>query len=130
VHPIHQDGIVLFAFETTLASRTFAPMLVRWKAAGYQTHVVFLWLPSADLALARVRERVRPGGHDVPAETVVRRHGRGLRNFVELYRPRAHSWRVLDNAGVRPRLIAEGAEGRADTVHAVDAWQRFCGAAR
>lgn len=118
-----------FAFETTLASRTFAPMLVRWKAAGYVVHVVFLWLPTADLAVARVRERVRLGGHGVPVETIVRRHARGVRNFIELYRPLAQSWRVLDNSGPRPRLVAEG-NGASTSVRQAEPWQRFLETAR
>jgi len=97
-----------FAFETTLASRTFAPRLARWAKAGYCVHVVFLWLPSADLALARVRERVLLGGHDVPVETVRRRYARGLRNFFSLYRELATTWRFYDNSKPRLRLVARG----------------------
>jgi predicted ABC-type ATPase len=67
-----------FAFETTLASRTFAPRITSWLQSGYTFHLVFLWLPSAELALARVRERVRLGGHDVPIDTIRRRYLRGL----------------------------------------------------
>ena len=55
-----------FAFETTLASRSYAPWLTELRATGYKVHLVFLWLPSADEAVARVAERVRAGGHDVP----------------------------------------------------------------
>jgi len=64
-----------FAFETTLASRTFAPWLRDLRASGYQIHLLFLWLPSAEFALDRVADRVRAGGHNVPAETVRRRIG-------------------------------------------------------
>ena len=62
-----------FAFETTMASRTFAPRIARWMETGYAFQLVFLWLPNAEFALARVRERVRLGGHDVPEVTVRRR---------------------------------------------------------
>jgi predicted kinase len=50
-----------FGFETTLASRSLAPRLRRLTRAGYGCHLVFLWLPSADLAVARVADRVRLG---------------------------------------------------------------------
>src|SRR4051812_37580642 len=50
-----------FAFETTLASRNFAPWLRTLKAQGFKVHVAFLSLPTADLAVARVAERVRQG---------------------------------------------------------------------
>jgi predicted ABC-type ATPase len=58
------------AFETTLASRSFAPWLAELVRTGYQFHLVFLWLPSPDMAVARGAARVREGGHDVPEETI------------------------------------------------------------
>jgi predicted ABC-type ATPase len=97
-----------FAFETTLASRTFAPQITAWLQRGYAFHLIFLWLPSAEFALARVQERVRMGGHDVPEEIVRRRHQRGLKNFFALYQPLATTWRFYDNSGRRPRLLARG----------------------
>jgi predicted ABC-type ATPase len=75
---------VSFAFETTLASRTFVPWLRDLKASGYEIHMLFLWLPSAEFAVDRVADRVRAGGHDVPAETVRRRYRAGLHNFFSL----------------------------------------------
>jgi len=59
-----------FGFETTLASWSFGPRIRRLIAAGYECHLVFLWLPSADFAVARVADRVRFGGHTVPEETI------------------------------------------------------------
>lgn len=70
-----------FAFETTLASRSFAPWLRARRTEGYRVHLAFLSLPSIELALARVQERVRLGGHDVPETVVRRRYVAGLHNF-------------------------------------------------
>jgi predicted ABC-type ATPase len=75
---------------------------------GYAFHLVFLWLPNAELALARVRERVLLGGHDVPEATIRRRYARGLINFFALYQPVATTWRLYDNSRARPRLVARG----------------------
>ena len=98
-----------FAFETTLASRTFVHWINDLRQVGYVFHLVFLWLPSADFAVARVAERVRMGGHNVPEETIRRRYHAGLRNFFKLYRPLTESWRFYDNSGPEgPRLIAAG----------------------
>lgn len=97
-----------FAFETTLASRTFAPRLKEWIDNGYAFHLVYFWLPNSDFALARVRERVQLGGHDVPEATIRRRYQRGLANFFQLYLPLATTWRFYDNSSYRPRLIARG----------------------
>src|SRR5262245_8852726 len=54
-----------FAFETTLASKSYAPWLAKLVESGYRLELTFLWLPSADLAVARVADRVRMGGHAV-----------------------------------------------------------------
>jgi len=113
-----------FAFETTLATRTLAPRLERWRRAGYAVHVVFLWLPTADLAVARVQARVRAGGHDVPEETVRRRYRRGIENLFGQHQGIATSWRLYDNAGPRPRLIAHGTADGAATVRDRVAWER------
>jgi predicted ABC-type ATPase len=111
------------AFETTLASRTFASWIKTLTPTGYEFHLLFFWLPSADMAVARVRTRVLEGGHHVPEETIRRRYETGLRNFFRIYRPLAASWRFYDNSvrGER-RLIADGARGRADVVFDQDLW--------
>ncbi len=98
-----------FALETTLASRSLAPWIASLIEAGYRFHLVFLWLPSEDLAIARVAERVRLGGHDVPADTIRRRYHAGLKNFFRLYRPMSSTWTFVENTGdVAPRCLADG----------------------
>lgn len=114
-----------FAFETTLASRSFAPRLHDLQAAGYEVLLLFLWLPSADLAVLRVQERVLSGGHDVPASTVRRRFARGLHNFLHLYRELVDRWWCLDGSRVPPPLVAEG-DGATVSVLAADTWQQVC----
>ncbi|MHB1559910.1 MAG: zeta toxin family protein [Isosphaeraceae bacterium] len=114
---------VSFAFETTLASRSFAPWIARLIQDGYQFHLVFLWLPHPDLAVARVAARVRDGGHDVPEETIRRRYEAGLRNFFGLYQPMASTWEIWDNsseAGMEP--IALGAQSGPLRVYAPELW--------
>jgi predicted ABC-type ATPase len=98
-----------FAFETTLGSRSFAPWLRARRAEGYRVHLAFLSLPTVELAIARVRERVRLGGHDVPEPVIRRRFVAGLRNFFTIYREIADAWQMFDNSDVgNPRLIASG----------------------
>jgi predicted ABC-type ATPase len=105
-----------FAFETTLASRTFASFLRRLQADGYLAHVYYLWLPRPELSIHRVTERVRRGGHHVPPDVVRRRYWRGLANFFALYQPLADSWILSDNSGSEPRVIARGGREQ-DTVY-------------
>lgn len=94
-----------FAFETTLAGRGYARMIPRWRAAGYRVELIFLKLDHAETALARVAERVRQGGHDIPEAVVRRRFAAGWRNFSELYVPLVNAWALYDNAGDEPQLI-------------------------
>jgi predicted ABC-type ATPase len=105
-----------FAFETTLASRSFAPWLAGLQRDGYHVHLLFLWLRSPELAVSRVAERVRLGGHDVPVPVIRRRYEAGLQNLFQLYLPLANSWDLFDNSEPgRPRLVAVG-DGDAVTV--------------
>ena len=115
-----------FAFETTLAARSYAGWINKLRAAGYNFQLSFLWLRSTELAVQRVRERVRSGGHDVPEAVIRRRYDAGLRNFWTLYQPLADAWSVYDNsAGGEPVLIASGGVRRALTILVDGSWQRF-----
>jgi len=115
-----------FAFETTLSSRTFASWLADLRKTGYQIHVIFLWLPSEDLALERVAARVRMGGHDVPEGVVRRRYRSGLRNFLDLYRPLADTWLLYDNSQVTgPRLVAMGSGAQITQLEDEATWQQI-----
>jgi predicted ABC-type ATPase len=109
-----------FAFETTLASRGFAPWIRDLTSGGYVFRLLFLWLPSPERCVQRVVDRACQGGDFVPAETVRRRYGSGLRNFFSLYRPLADSWRFYDSTA-EPRLAAEGSAGGV-TVHDSALW--------
>ena len=97
-----------FAFETTLSGLTYRSRLKRWKTSGYRVEIVYLWLPSAQLALRRVAARVRQGGHNVGPADVRRRFTRSWRNFQAVYRPLANAWAVYDNSGPTPRLLEKG----------------------
>jgi len=97
-----------FAFETTLSGLSYARHIPRWRKAGYRVKLIFLSLPTAELAVERVKARVVQGGHDVPEAVVRRRFDAGLRNFVNLYRGLVSSWSLYDNAGSAPRLVDSG----------------------
>jgi predicted ABC-type ATPase len=115
---------ISFALEATLAARSLAARLREIIASGYEFHLQFLWLPSADLAVARVADRVRLGGHNVPEETIRRRYHAGLRNFFALYQPIATTWRVYDNSQAgRMRLIASGKRSTTTRVATKRTWQ-------
>jgi predicted ABC-type ATPase len=95
-----------FAFETTLAARTYARWLRDMRNDGYGVHLFYFWLRSPEVAIGRVAERVRSGGHFVPDDTIRRRYSRSVQNFLELYRPVVTTWQVYDNSNGGSRLIA------------------------
>lgn len=115
-----------FAFESTLASRTFAPWLQELRTSGYRIHLIFSWLSSPDLAVQRVKLRIRKGGHAVPPDIIRRRYARGIANFINLYIPVATEWRVYDNSyDSGPRVIAVGSSGQTPSIKDSDAWAQI-----
>ena len=107
-----------FAFETTLAGKTYVALLRRLKRQGYVIHLFFLWIPNVDLAIARIKNRVAEGGHDVPVTDVHRRFGRSVKNFLKVYRSLLDSWTLFDNSTTQPSLIAEEKNGKLAIVDA------------
>ncbi len=97
-----------FGFETTLAGKTYRPILNEMKERGYLLHLFYLWLPSIDLAIARIANRVKQGGHDVPEAVVRRRFDAGYRNLCALYMPLFNSWQFFDNSTMHPCRIGWG----------------------
>jgi len=96
-----------FAIESTLSGKTYLALLQRAKLQKFKIYLHYLWLPTPVIAIARVRERVKMGGHDVPVADIRRRFGRSLRHFVNAYASLADRWAVWDNQVSPPRLIAE-----------------------
>lgn len=97
-----------FAFETTLASRSFAPFLKQRKAEGYQVVLSYFYLENPELAVSRVAERVLAGGHNIPEGDIRRRYTRSLKNLKSLYLPLADAWEIYDNSGKEPQTVAWG----------------------
>jgi predicted ABC-type ATPase len=125
------DARESFAFETTLSGRAYLPWIRRQKDQGYEFHVMYFWLRSQELAIQRVAQRVRAGGHNVSIEVIRRRYIIGARNFLKLYQPLANSWGVYDNSvSHNPRLIAVGGESSTTAVFNEEVWQQFCEAAK
>jgi len=115
-----------FAFESTLAARSYVRWIGRLRGQGYNFQLMFLWLRSADLAVQRVRERVRAGGHDVAEEIVRRRYTAGLQNFWNRYQLLADAWSVYDNSkSAKSPPIASGSRDARFTVHDQDSWTSF-----
>lgn len=116
IHEYARRGVD-FAFETTLSGKSYASLLKELKSKGYALHLFFLWIPSPELAIARIKDRVAEGGHFVPAEDVRRRFARGVNNFFTMYEPLLDSWMLFDNSKAKPILIAKRRNGREEVVN-------------
>jgi predicted ABC-type ATPase len=96
---------VSFSFETTLSGVSYLKKIKRWQQLGYVVKLWFLSLPSEEIALARVAERVKQGGHDITEDVVRRRFKSGLLNFMNKYAKSVDSWAFYDNSGLHPKLL-------------------------
>jgi predicted ABC-type ATPase len=97
-----------FAFETTLFAQGYADLIWKWQEMGYRVYLYFLGLVSADIAVARVAERVRQGGRAVPEDIVREHYEAGLHNFDSSYRECADAWVMYDNSTEQPRFLEFG----------------------
>lgn len=97
-----------FAFETTLATRSYVPFVKQAQQSGYTVVLLYLWLRDVELAKHRVKTRVEKGGHNIPEEVVERRYRLGLRNLFTLYLPIVDEWLVYDNSDSEKNRIAFG----------------------
>jgi predicted ABC-type ATPase len=115
-----------FAFEATLSGRALPGAVREMVDAGYRVDLFYLWLPTVEMAIRRVRRRVLLGGHSVPEEMIRRRYDRSLRNFGE-YRHLVDEWKVFHGGarrvGGRIPLIARGTKDRVEEVRNADAWR-------
>ncbi|PIQ87391.1 MAG: Zeta toxin family protein [Candidatus Omnitrophica bacterium CG11_big_fil_rev_8_21_14_0_20_45_26] len=96
-----------FAFETTFSGKNYKKVLKNIKKKGFELHLFFLWLPDVKLALARVADRVREGGHHVLEKDVRRRYVRGLWNLFHVYKTLFDSWSIFDTATTHPKQIVK-----------------------
>lgn len=94
-----------FAFETTLSGKTYLRLIQKLKANGWKVNLFYLWLPSIEMSIERVAERVAHGGHNIPLEAIIRRYPRSITNLLVHYAPRCDSTICIDNSGTAPEVI-------------------------
>lgn len=114
-----------FALESTLSGRAFAPVLKACRSAGWRITLYYFWLASPEASIARVANRVREGGHGIPAETIQRRFRKGLWNLLNLYLPLADTAAIYDNSDQKRVLVARREAGRGLEIHDAARWARI-----
>lgn len=97
-----------FCVETTLATRSLMGIINDAKSRGYTVDILYFWLKSPEMAIARVKSRVEAGGHNIPENVVRRRYYMGLNYFFETYAPICDRWMLADNSVSPFSIVAEG----------------------
>ena len=110
-----------FAFETTLATRTYKQKLIDAAANGFSIKLLFFWLPSIEMAIDRVAIRVSEGGHNIPSNIIARRYQRGIENLFKIYLPLCNSWMIFDNEAIS-KIIAEKLNGQETKIFDKEKW--------
>ena len=94
-----------FGFETTLSGWAHIRLVRRLKTDGWRVELIYLALPSVEVAALRVAERVRHGGHDIPLSDIERRFVRSLDRLFDDYVSLVDRAVCFFNVGPTPRLV-------------------------
>lgn len=114
-----------FAIETTLATKSYVKFIKRAQNRGYFVTLLYFWLNSPELAIKRVEDRVRSGGHNIPKDVIRRRYKAGGQNLFSLYTPISDYWMVVDNSENPFRVVAEGKGERVIEQHNLDIYNQI-----
>ena len=116
-----------FALETTLATRSYVQLIRRAKQKGYAVNLFYVYLSSPEMAVERVAQRVRSGGHSIPDDVIFRRYSRSLTNLFQLYLPICDFFMFVDNSGDQPVQIAQGGVAYPLVVSNYTLWGKLTG---
>jgi len=105
-----------FALESTLSGKTYIRLFQRALKSGYEIELHYLWLSSPEQAVARVRQRVKLGGHHVPATDIRRRFKRSLVRLLDDYLSLATRWAVWDSRSLPAKRLAISGENDIESV--------------
>ena len=106
-----------FAFETTLATKTYRQKVKFAKENNYNTTLLFFWLRNSNLAKERVKTRVKEGGHNIPNDIIERRYMNGIKNLFDIYLEIVDQVLIFDNSEGKQILIAEKNFGEEIVIH-------------
>lgn len=114
-----------FAFETTLATKSYKSFVLEAQKKGYFVTLIFFWLNNPELAFERVKTRVEQGGHNIPKDVINRRYYSGITNFENIYKPVSDLWMIFDNSKNPSTLIAEGLKINEISVYDSELYTQF-----
>ena len=94
-----------FAFETTLSGKTYLKLIHQLQTSGWFVELIYLYLPSVQLSIERVAERVKHGGHNITLPSIIRRYPRSIDNLIHHYAPLCDSVLCLDNSEKQNNVV-------------------------
>jgi len=97
-----------FAIETTLSTKSYQNLVLQAHKKGFYVQLLYFWLPSPEFATARVAQRVKEGGHNIPKDVIYRRYYAGIKNLFDIYMPIVDYWVIYDNITSPPQKIGYG----------------------
>ena len=114
-----------FAFETTLATKSYKQKIEWAQANGYKVTLLFFWLDSPNMAKKRVAQRVAEGGHNIPLETIERRYHNGITNLFAIYIDMVDICYIFDNSEGERTPIAKKYKGEKEIIYNTDLYNQM-----
>ena len=114
-----------FAFETTLATKSYKQKIEWAQANGYEVILLFFWLDSPNMAKKRVAQRVAEGGHSIPTETIERRYHNGIANLFAIYMDMVDICYIFDNSEGERTPIAKKYKGEKEIIYNTDLYNQM-----
>ncbi|MDR0907035.1 MAG: zeta toxin family protein [Rikenellaceae bacterium] len=107
-----------FAFETTLATKSYYTLIKDAQERGYFVTLLYMWLPSPEQAIKRVAQRVAEGGHNIPEAVIRRRYRASIKNLFNIYAPVCDYWMIYDSSDINyGKKIAVGSRDETKTIY-------------
>jgi predicted ABC-type ATPase len=100
-----------FAIETTLTTKSYINTIKAARQKGYTITLLYFWLNNVELAIERVKLRVKSGGHNITEAVIRRRYKNGMANLVNIFIGHCNNWVIINNSEKNFTFIAEGEEG-------------------
>ena len=114
-----------FAFETTLATKSYKQKIEWAQANGYEVTLLFFWLDSPNMAKKRVAQRVAEGGHSIPSQTIERRYHNGIANLFAIYIDMVDICYIFDNSEGERTPIAKKYKGGKEIIYNTDLYNQM-----
>ena len=114
-----------FAFETTLATKSYKQKIEWAQANGYEVTLLFFWLNTSKLAKKRVAQRVAEGGHNIPDEIIERRYHSGITQLITTYMDMIERYYIFDNSEGERTPIAKKYKGGKEIIYNTDLYNQM-----